>query len=124
MPVFDIICFAAFCVFLVGASLHSRGIRQTRALWFMVAGILTDFFTTILPNSGCKSLAIGIGSNPEIVAAIVLGVLVWTLFLAAVFVRIMGKTALFHGMITLIKVIWFVDLVLFVYGVYHYTAEQ
>lgn len=123
MPVFDIISFAAFCIFLIGASLHFRGLRQTRALWCMVTGVLMDFFATILPNPGCKSLAIGIGSSPEIIAAIVLGVLVWTLFLAAVFVRLMGKTALFNRVITLIKVIWFIDLVLFMYGVYHYTAE-
>ena len=84
----------------------------------MVAGVLIDFFATVLPNTGFKSLAIGIGDSAPIIWGITLGVLVWTLFLVAVFIRLMERMTLFYFTIALIKVVWFIDLILFMYGVY------
>ena len=119
MLVNDIVYFIAFCIFLIGASLYLRGIKDKYSLWIMVVGVLIDFFATILPNTGFKSLAIGIESSAELISGIILGVLVWTLFLGAVFVRLMGKQSLFYIMITVIKIAWFIDLVLVMHGVYN-----
>lgn len=122
VPAQDIVYFTAYVIFLVGSSLTLRQIRPVVSLWVMVTGVLIDFFATILPNAGFKSLAIGIGSSPEILAGITLGVLVWTVFLAAVFVRLMGRQSLYYSIIVAIKIMWFVDLVLLMYGVYTIKA--
>jgi len=84
----------------------------------MVAGVLIDFFATVIPHAGFKSLAINIGASAAIISGISLGVIVWTLFLAAVFVRLMGRIPLFCAMVAIIKVVWFIDLMLFMHGVY------
>jgi len=117
----DIIYFIAFCIFLIGASLNFRGIKDkySLSLWIMVIGVLIDFLATIIPNTGFKSLAIGIEASAEIISGIILGVFVWTLFLGAVFVRLMGKLSLFYIIITVIKVAWFIDLILVMHGVYN-----
>jgi hypothetical protein len=45
-------------------------------------------------------------------------VIVWTAFLAAIFIRLMGRRELFFRLIICIKLCWLADLILFVYGVY------
>jgi hypothetical protein len=122
MPINDLTYFIAFCVFLIGTYLHFRGIKPKYSLWVMAAGVLIDYFATILPNTGFKSLAINIGTSVTIVLGATLGVLVWTLFLAAVFVRLMGRLTLFYVIIVAIKVMWFLNIVFYLYGVYHYTT--
>jgi len=88
----------------------------------MGGGMLINFFGTVIPNPGFQSLAIGIGSNAAIVWAIALGVAVWAGFLAAVFVRLMGRKELFFWLIVCIKISWLADLILFIYGVYALTG--
>ena len=122
MPINDLTYFIAFCVFLIGTYLHFRGIKPKYSLWVMAAGVLIDYFATILPNTGFKSLAINIGTSVTIVLGATLGVLVWTLFLAAVFVRLMGRLTLFYVIIVALKVMWFLNIVFYLYGVYHYTT--
>jgi len=122
MSALDSIYFVAYALFLAGASLTLRRIRPGASLWVMVAGVVIDFFATVIPCAGFKSLAIGIGSSPAIVSAISLGVGIWTAFLAAVFIRLMGRQALFHTILIFIKIFWFIDLVLFMYGVYAIEA--
>jgi len=119
MPIYDLIYFIAFCIFLVGSSLNLRGIKFRFSLWIMVIAVLIDFFATVIPNTGFKSLSINIGVSFPIITGTILGVIVWILFLAAVFVRLMGKMPLFYVIITVIKVVWFVELISFLYGVYN-----
>ena len=118
MLAIDIVYFIAFCIFLTGASLSFRGIKEKYSLWIMATGVLIDFFATILPSTGFKSLAIGIEGSAELITGIILEVLVWNLFLGAVFVRLMGKFSFFYIIITVIKVSWFIDLILIIHGVY------
>ncbi len=115
---YDSVYFIAFVIFLIGAGLSLRGIKPRGSMGVMIFGVLIDFFASVLPNSGFKSLAIGIGNNPAIITGITLGIVIWALFLAAVFVRLMDKTAFFFVLIGLIKVVWFVDIMFFMYGVY------
>ncbi len=118
MPVTDSIYFIAFCIFLFGAALHLRGIKKSYTLWVMSLGVIIDFYATIIPSDGFKSLAINIGASTAILTGITLEIIVWCLFLAAVFIRLMGRFPLFYFMITVIKVLWFIDLISFIYGVY------
>jgi len=118
MPLYDSVYFIGYGVFLCGAYLHTRKIKRNVSFWIMVAGVLIDFFGTVIPHAGFKSLAIGIGVNSAMAVGIVLGVLVWMLFLCALFVRLAGNLNLFYNMLYIIKIGWFLDLVLFVRGVY------
>lgn len=118
MPLTDSIYFIAFGLFLIGASLHLRGIAGRPALWLMALSVVLDFYATIIPSDGFKSLAINIGASLAIITGITLEITVWCLFLAAVFVRLMGKQPMFYWAITVIKVLWFISLVSFMYGVY------
>ncbi|MCX8043079.1 MAG: hypothetical protein N3B18_03025 [Desulfobacterota bacterium] len=116
--VFDGVYCAAYIMFLTGAACAFSGWIPAGSLWLMAGGITVDFFATVIPNSGCKSLAINIGTHPLIIVAISICVMVWLLFLGAVFVHLMGRSAHFFVMIVITKVLWFLDLVLFFYGVY------
>jgi len=118
MPAYDLIYFMTYLVFLLGAFWELRARQKRAALWIMASGVVVDFFAAILPNAGFRSQAINIGVSAVIVSAITLEILVWTAFLAAVFVRLTGLMGLYLNIITAIKVIWFVDIILFVYGVY------
>jgi len=117
MVLYDWVCCITYVCFLCGAAGYFRNHAPARSLWIMAASVTVDFFATVIPNSGCKSLAINIGASLEIIAAITLGAFVWLLFLGAVFVRLMGKPTLFFVFISSIKILWFVDLVLFFHGV-------
>jgi hypothetical protein len=85
----------------------------------MVIGVLIDFFATVIPNTGFKSFAINIGASPPIMSGIIIGIFVWLLFLVSIFIRLMEKASMFYFIITLIKVLWFIDIILFMYGVYN-----
>jgi len=122
MSPYDILYIVAYALFLCGAALACRGVRQKQALWIMGTGMLINFFGTVIPNPGFQSQAIGIGSNAAIIWAIALGVAVWAVFLAAVFVRLMGRRELFFFLIVGIKLCWLADLILFIYGVYALTG--
>lgn len=122
MSLFDGLCCVAYVLFLLGEAQNFWGSVPAKSLWVMVLAVTTDFFITVVPNPGCKSLAINIGSSPEIITAIVLCVVVWLTFLGAVFVRLMGRMTLFFVLLVATKLLWFVDLVLFFYGVYNFRA--
>jgi len=84
---------------------------------------LIDFFAVTMPFSGFKSLVISVETNTPIVIGMVTGVLVWILFVLAALSRIVEKKSVisvisFDGMISVIKVLWFIDLVTVFYGVY------
>ena len=122
MSPYDILYIAAYLLFLSGAALACRRKLQLQALWIMSGGMLINFFGTVVPNPGFQSLAIGVGSNGAIVCAIALGVAVWAAFLAAIFVRLMGRRDLFFWLVAGIKVCWLADLILFIYGVYAFAG--
>ncbi len=118
MPLNDIIYFISFAAFLIGMSLNFRDIKKRPCFWIMTISILADFFATILPNNGFKSMSINVGSSAMIMSAISLGIFVWILFLIAVSVRVMEKYDLFNTLITAVSVLWFLDIILYMYGVY------
>lgn len=118
MSPYDAMYIVGYILFLYGAALACRHPRLQHALWIMGAGMMVNFFGTVIPNPGFQSLAIGVGANAAIIWAIALGVAVWVAFLAAVFVRLMGLNELFFYLVVCIKISWLADLILFMYGVY------
>ncbi len=109
--------FFALGLFIAGTILHMSGRYMRTALWLMTAGVIIDFFATVLPHTGFKSLVIGIDFSASIVCGIFLGVSTWVIFLSALFVRLSGRTRLFHRLIIAIAVIWSLNLALCLYGI-------
>jgi len=118
---YDLIYAFAYILFLVGAFMNFRKIRYSFRI--MSLAVLIDFFAVTMPFSGFKSLVLSVETNTPIIIGMVTGVLVWILFLLAALSRMMEKKSVisvisFDGMISAIKVLWFIDLVTVFYGVY------
>lgn len=114
----DFIYLIAYCLFLIGAANSFQNNVPQSSIWTMSVAVVIDFLGSVLPVMRVKSLAINLPGNPAITAAIFLGILVWLLFLFALFIWKIKKIRLFHFIILSIEVIWFIDYVLLLYGVY------
>ena len=114
----DFIYIIAYCLFLIGAANSFQNNVPQSSIWTMSVAVVIDFLGSVLPVMRVKSLAINLPGNPAITAAIFLGILVWLLFLFSLFVWKIKKIRLFHFIILSIEVIWFIDYVLLLYGVY------
>ena len=114
----DFIYIIAYCLFLIGAANSFQNNIPQSSIWTMSVAVVIDFLGSVLPVMRVKSLAINLPGNPAITAAIFLGILVWLLFLFSLFAWKINKIRLFHFIILSIEVIWFIDYVLLLYGVY------
>lgn len=114
----DFIYLIAYCLFLIGAANSFQNNVPQSSIWTMSVAVVIDFLGSVLPVMRVKSLAIDLPGNPAITVAIFLGILVWLLFLFALFIWKIKKIRLFHFIILSIEVIWFIDYVLLLYGVY------
>jgi len=114
----DFIYLIAYCIFLIGAANSFQNNVPQSSIWTMSVAVVIDFLGSVLPVMRVKSLAINLPGNPAITVVIFLGILVWLLFLFALFIWKIKKIRLFHFIILSIEVIWFIDYVLLLYGVY------
>jgi hypothetical protein len=114
----DSIYVLTYCLFLTGAAWSFQCNAPTISIWVMSAAVFIDFLASILPIMNLKSLAINLPPNIIITAAIFLGILVWLLFLFALFTWKIKKFRLFHFLILEIQIIWFIDIMLLLYGTY------
>ena len=114
----DFIYLIAYCLFLIGAANSFQNNVPQSSIWTMSVAVVIDFLGSVLPVMRVKSLAINLPGNPAITAAIFLGILVWLLFLFSLFFWKIKKIRLFHFIILSIEIIWFIDYVLLLYGVY------
>jgi hypothetical protein len=114
----DFVYLLAYCIFLIGAANSFRNNIPQSSIWTMSAAVMIDFLASVLPVMRVKSLAINLPGNPAITIAIFLGILVWLLFLFALFIWKIKKIRLFHLLILGIEIIWFIDYILLLYGVY------
>jgi len=114
----DSIFVLTYCLFLTGAAWSFQCNAPTISIWVMSAAVFIDFLASILPIMNLKSLAINLPPNIIITAAIFLGILVWLLFLFALFAWKIKKLRLFHLLILEVQIIWFIDIMLLLYGTY------
>jgi len=124
MTVNEIIYILAYCVFLVGAAKSFRENGSKSSIWIMSCGVLLDVLISILPRTGIEFLQSGQEvMNMIIKFAIIFGVIfVWILFPIALFVRKRGNKALFHFLIVVIEIAWFIDFIMFLYGIYKFPS--
>jgi hypothetical protein len=114
----------AYCIFLIGAAKSFRENGSKASVYIMCSGVILDFLLSILPMMGVKALSSGIkGMNAVMVFAIILGFIVWVLFLIALIIWKKGKLPLFHFFIILVEITWFVDFISFFYGMYKFPLE-
>jgi hypothetical protein len=114
----DAIFVLTYCLFLTGAAWSFQSNASSSSIWVMSAAMLIDFLASILPVMNLKSIAINLPPNMIITAAILLGILVWLLFLFALFAWKINKIRLFHFLILEVEIIWFIDYILLLYGTY------
>ena len=115
---YDLIYIFAYILFLTGAAMNFR--RMKYSFRIMSAAVLIDFFAVTMPFSGFKSLAISVETDNLIIIGTITGIAFWVLFILAMFSRAMERKMVisFDGMISTIKVLWFINLVTIFYGVY------
>jgi hypothetical protein len=114
----DSIYVLTYCLFLTGAAWSFRSNAPASSIWVMSAAMFIDFLASIMPVMNLKSLAINLPPNIIITAAILMGILVWLLFLFALFAWKINKLRLFHFLILEIQIVWFIDIILLLYGTY------
>jgi hypothetical protein len=124
MSLSQILYIVAYCIFLIGAAKSFRENGSKASLWIMGSGVLLDFLVSVLPMMGIEVLSSGIeGMNAVLIFAIILGFIVWLLFLTALFVWRKGNLPFFHFLITAVEVAWFIDFIAFLYGMYTFPLK-
>ncbi|NTV46579.1 MAG: hypothetical protein HGB11_08705 [Chlorobiales bacterium] len=122
MALAEILYSIAFSLFLIGAAKSFRENGSQRSVTIMSVAVLIDFLTAMLPLAGVEFLKMHIqGSNLAIAIGVILGFVVWMLFLLALLIKHKGKLQLYHSMITLIEILWFIDFISFLYGTYKFS---
>jgi hypothetical protein len=114
----DAIFVFTYCLFLTGAAWSFQSNAPASSVWVMSAAVFIDFLASVMPVMNLKSIAINLPPNIIIIASIFMGILVWLLFLLALFAWKIKKLRLFHFLILEIQIIWFIDNILLLYGTY------
>jgi len=114
----DAIFVLTYCLFLTGAAWSFQSNASALSIWVMSAAMFIDFLASVLPVMNLKSIVIILPPSIIITAAILMGILVWLLFLFALFAWKIKKLRLFHFLILEIQIVWFIDIILVLYGTY------
>ncbi len=122
MPDFtvEIIYYMAFGLFLFGSALSFRDNGSFKAVMIMSCGVLADMIVRMMPLAGFVSSPASMGiTNSFIAFAVTFGMAtVWPAYLIALIYWNRGHIRVFHCMIAAIEIIWFVDIILLLYGLY------
>jgi predicted Co/Zn/Cd cation transporter (cation efflux family) len=79
---------------------------------------------SILPVLGVKALSSNLkGTNGIIIFAIAFGFVVWLTYIAALIVLRKGNRPLFHTLIAVVEIAWFIDFISFLYGMYKFPLH-
>jgi hypothetical protein len=120
----EILYIIAYCIFLTGASMSFRQNGSRRSVGIMTCGVVIDFLVSMLPVMGVQLFKMEVqGTNAAIIFGIAFGFVVWLLFLAALVIRKRGNMSLYHTLITIIELAWFVDFISFLYGLYKFPLQ-
>ena len=114
----DFIYVLTYCLFLTGAAWSFQRNAPVSSIWVMSTAVFIDFLASVLPVMNLKSIVINLPPSIIITASILLGILVWLLFLFALFAWKIKKFRLFHFLVLEIQIVWFIDIILLLYGTY------
>jgi hypothetical protein len=114
----------AYCIFIVGAARSYRDTGSRLPVLIMSCAVALDFLVSMLPMMGVTALKMNLpGTNGVIVFAILLGFVVWLLFIAALLMRRAGRLDAYHGIITVTQIAWLIDFNAFLYGIYKFPLH-
>ena len=120
----QILYIVAYCTFMAGAAKSFRDNGSTLSVWIMSGGVILDFLMSILPVLGVKALSSNLkGTNGVIIFAIAFGFAVWLTYVVALIVRKKGNKPLFHVLIAVVEISWFIDFISFLYGMYKFPLN-
>jgi hypothetical protein len=116
----EIFYFVALGLFLLGAAFSFRSNGSLRSVLIMSCGVAADMALRLLPMGGFASLPENMGvTNSFIIQAIAFGMLtVWPAFFLALLFRRQRHRSFFHWLIAGIELVWFLDVILLLYGLY------
>ncbi len=124
MSLNEILYIVAYSVFLAGASVSFRQNGSRLSVGIMTAGVVLDVLVSILPLMGVKALSMNVGgTNAAIVFGIALGFVVWLLYGVALVLRAMHKMERYHTVIAVVEILWFIDFISFLYGIYKFPLH-
>lgn len=124
MTINEILYTIAYCIFIYGASKSFRENGSSRSVAIMLCGISLDFLVSMLPLAGVDFLKMKLeGTNSVIIFAIGLGFCVWILFAVALIIRKKGNLDLYHRLITAVQIAWFIDFIMFLWGIYAFPLK-
>jgi hypothetical protein len=122
MPNFaiEIIYFGAFGLFLLGSALSFRENGSPRAVALMSCGVLADMAVRLLPLADSDYAPVSAaGTNSYIFFAVAAGMATaWPAYLLALLFWRRKRKSFFHWMIAAIEIVWFLDIILLLYGLY------
>lgn len=122
MTLMGILSILAYCLFLTGAARSFRDNGSRAAVRMMLAGVVLDMLLSFLPLFGVQSPGAGITTmNPVLAFAIVAGLCVWTVFFIALAMRRKDRMPLYHQLILLSEIGWFLSFAAFLYGMYKFA---
>jgi len=111
----------AFMLYMAGAAWSLRSDGDGRAVAIFVFGAALDFTVTGLAMFGPAIFDMGAtGPNFAIDLCAILGVVVWSLVVAALWVWRYGRRPVFHALVVTTQLVWFVDYLAFLYGLHVY----
>lgn len=109
----------AYCLFLAGAARSFRTGGSLHARLMMCTAILLDMLAAFLPSLGILPHAVyPENRNAVVMTGVLLGFIVWVLFAVALFFYRKHRHEYYHSVILAVEMIWFIDVMVFFYGVY------
>lgn len=119
MSLSELLSTFALCLFMGAAAFSFRYNGPLASRVTMSLAVLVDLLVSLLPRAGLEALSLHLhGSNQVIVAGVFLGLLVWVLFALTLLLFRFGRYRLYHAGVLLVELLWFVDFIIFLYGMY------
>ncbi len=116
----EIFYFMAFGLFLLGSAFSFRSHGSRGPVAAMACGVVADAALRLQPGGGFSGVP-----GDLIAPAVTAGMLtVWPAFLFALLLRKRRRIHFFHRLVTGIEMVWFLDIILLVYGIYGHSPGQ
>lgn len=125
MSLAELVYAFAFGAYMVGAALAFRDPAARLPVLVMATGITVDLLVTVLPQLGLLApLAMNVeGSNTVIMIGAILGVVTWSMFVAALVARRRRAWNAFLGIVLATQLVWFSCYLSFLYGMHVYPLH-
>lgn len=113
----ELLVIAANSLFLTGSDLSFGTGGDLPSRLVMSVAVVLDMLAAFLPSIGLQApLPLSEERIPLISAAVLAGVFVWVLFGSCFLFYSPERLGLYHSLVLVIEIVWFIDVMLFMYG--------